>query len=193
MTPRRSDARERMLDSAATLIRERGASGTSIDDVIAHSGAPRGSIYHHFPGGRNQIVQEAVERAGGSIDAIIAAAGDRTVVETFDAFLDLWRASLIASDYRAGCPVVAVAIEANDDTPQLREAAADAFASWRRALSDVLRSEGIAPAEARRLATLVVASVEGAVVLSRADRDIRPLDDVGRELRGVLRSATEND
>lgn len=185
-----SDTRARMLDSAATLMRERGASGTSIDDVLSHSGAPRGSVYHHFPGGRTQIMEEAVDRAGASIGTIIADAGDATPLQTIDAFLAAWRANLQASDFRAGCPVLAVAIEAGNDTAELTDAAARAFGSWRDALSELLRRNQVPAAQARRLATMIVASIEGAVALCRVERDLQPLDDVGRELRALLRAAT---
>jgi AcrR family transcriptional regulator len=189
VTPRRSDTRERMLNSAATLMRERGASGTSVDDILNHSGAPRGSIYHHFPGGRTQIIEEAVDLAGASIGTIIADSADATPVQMLDAFLAAWRANLAASDFRAGCPVLAVAIESGQDTAQLTDAAARAFASWREALAQLLRRNQISAAHARRLATLIVASVEGAVALCRVEHDLQPLDDVGRELRALLRDA----
>jgi AcrR family transcriptional regulator len=190
MSPRRSDARERMLDSASLLIRENGASGTSIDDVLRHSGAPRGSAYHHFPGGRAQLVEEVVQRAGGAVGQILADAGDASPVEVFDSFVSLWREQLRASDYRAGCPVLAVAVEGNDEAPQLATAAAGAFASWRSALQMLFRRHGVSAAHARRLATLVVAAVEGAVVLGRVDRSVQPLDDVARELRPLIVDAS---
>jgi AcrR family transcriptional regulator len=189
VSARRSDTRERMLNSAATLMRERGASGTSVDDILSHSGAPRGSIYHHFPGGRSQIIEEAVDLAGASIGAIIAGSVDATPVQMLDAFLAEWRANLAASDFRAGCPVLAVAIESGQDTAQLTDAAARAFGSWREALAQLLRRNQISPAHARRLATLIVASVEGAVALCRVERSLQPLDDVGRELRALLQEA----
>jgi len=178
-----------MLNSAAALMRERGASGTSVDDILNHSGAPRGSIYHHFPGGRTQIIEEAVDLAGASIGTIIADSADATPVQMLDAFLAAWRANLAASDFRAGCPVLAVAIESGQDTAQLTDAAARAFASWREALAQLLRRNQISAAHARRLATLIVASVEGAVALCRVEHDLQPLDDVGRELRALLRDA----
>lgn len=192
MSAPRSDTRERMLNSAAALMRERGASGTSIDEVLSHSGAPRGSIYHHFPRGRTQILEEAVDRAGASIGTIIAEADSAhaTPLQTIDAFLAAWRANLEASDFRAGCPVLAVAIESGPDSANLTDAAARAFASWRDALTGLLRRNEISPVQARRLATLIVASVEGAVALCRVERDLQPLDDVGRELRALLRAAT---
>lgn len=190
MTPRQSNARERMLDSASALIRERGASNTSLDDVLAHSGAPRGSVYHHFPGGRAQLVEETVDRAGNALAGVLAGPGSGPV-ETFDAFIAAWRANLVASDFRAGCPVLAVAIESNDEAPQLTRAAARAFGSWREALGAMLRRHDVPPAHARRLATLIVASVEGAVAISRVERSPQPLDDIARELRVVLREALD--
>ncbi len=187
MSPRRSDARERMLQSTTTLLSQRGARATSLDDILADSRAPRGSIYHHFPGGRAQLIEEAVERAGAGITQIIDQAGDLTPVETFDAFVAAWRESLIGSSFRSGCPVLAVAIESNDDTPQLTAVAAHAFASWRGALAALLRRHGVPPAEARRLSNTVVAAIEGAVALSRADQSIQPFDDIARTLRPLLR------
>ena len=191
MSPRRTDARERMLESAVSLIAERGVSGTSVDEVLAVSGAPRGSVYHHFPGGRAQLVQEAVELAGTSIGDLVRGAGDADPAAVFDAFLASWREALRASDYRAGCPVLAVAIESRDGTTTLVDTARATFDEWREALGEMLRRGGASPARARRLATLVVAAVEGAVVLSRAERTLKPLDEVGRELRGLLISATD--
>ena len=189
MSPRRSDARQRMLDSATTLIRQRGASATSLDDILAHSRAPRGSIYYYFPGGRTQLIEEAVERAGASIEQLLADAGDLTPVEVFDGFVSAWRDGIVASSFLSGCPVLAVAIESNEDTPQLTAAAARAFASWRGALSALLRRHGVPPAEARRLSSLVVAAVEGAVAISRAERTLQPLDDIAQTIRPLLRDA----
>jgi AcrR family transcriptional regulator len=189
MSPRGSDVRERMLDSTSTLIRQRGASATSLDDILAHSGAPRGSLYYYFPGGRTQLIEETVEHAGASIEQLIASAGDHSPIEVFDAFVKAWRDDLIASSFQAGCPVLAVAIETDDETPQLTDAAARAFTSWRGALRALLRRHGVPPAEARRLANLVVAAIEGAVALSRADRSAQPLDDIARTLRPLLNDA----
>jgi len=190
MSPRGSDVRERMLDSTTTLIRQRGASATSLDDILAHSGAPRGSLYYYFPGGRTQLIEETVERAGASIEQLIASAGDHSPIEVFDAFVKTWRDDLIASAFQAGCPVLAVAIETDDETPQLTEAAARAFTSWRSALAALLRRHGASPAEARRLANLVIAAVEGAVALSRAEQSPQPLDDAARALRPLLQRTT---
>ncbi|MBJ7328555.1 MAG: TetR/AcrR family transcriptional regulator [Solirubrobacteraceae bacterium] len=190
VTARRSDTRERMLDSASELIRQRGASATSIDDILAHSGTPRGSVYYHFPAGRTQIIEEAVDRAGGAVERLLADAGDATPVELFDRFVAAWRSNLIASDFRSGCPVLAAAIESTDDAPTTVDAARRAFTSWRTALAGHLRQHGASPARARRLANVIVGAVEGAVVLSRAEQSIQPVDDVTATLRPLLQAAS---
>ena len=185
-----ADSRTRMVQSAAMLLRERGLSGTSFRDVIEHSGAPRGSIYHHFPEGKRQLVREAVEMSGGWVgDAIASLEETGDPVETLRAFLGVWAEILRASDFRAGCPVVAVSVEANDDEPEVTEAAAQAFRRWTRELADGLHGAGMEEERARRLATLTVAAIEGAVVLCRAERSTAPLDDVGAELEASLRTA----
>ncbi|UUY03235.1 TetR/AcrR family transcriptional regulator [Svornostia abyssi] len=185
-----ADSRTRMVQSAALLLRERGLSGTSFRDVIEHSGAPRGSIYHHFPEGKRQLVREAVEMSGGWVgDAIASLEESGDPVETLRAFLGVWAEILRASEFRAGCPVVAVSVEANDDEPEVTEAAAAAFRRWTRELADGLHGAGVEEERARRLATTTVAAIEGAVVLCRAERSTGPLDDVGAELEASLRSA----
>jgi AcrR family transcriptional regulator len=179
-----------MIASAALLLRERGLTGTSFGDVIEHSGAPRGSIYHHFPGGKEQLVEEAVRFAGDYIAASIerAARGGDPVTAVRE-FTGAWRTVLESSDFRAGCPVVAVAVEAQDEASPLTEAAAGAFAAWRSTLEQLLRARGVSAARSRRLATTTVAAIEGAVVICRAQRDIQPLTDVSRELESLLKLA----
>src|SRR3954454_8962233 len=98
--------RERMVVSAALLIRERGAHPTAIADVLEHSGAPRGSAYHYFPGGRTQLLCEPIDYAGQHVARRIAAAASRG--ELLDSIIDDYRTNLVRSDFRAGCPVVAV-------------------------------------------------------------------------------------
>jgi AcrR family transcriptional regulator len=180
-----SDARERMVHSAAYLFRERGFSGTAFSDVIAHSGAPRGSIYHHFPGGKMQLAEEAVRYSGEFLaSGVRAAACDDDPMATVHAFLGWWRRALVKSDFRAGCPVVAVTVES-----QLTDAASDAFQRWQDALAAGLVSAGAPPARATRLATLIVGAVEGATILCRAHRSLDPLDDVTAELEDLIEAA----
>lgn len=184
-----SDSRERMVRSAAVLLRERGYAGTGFRDVIAHSEAPWGSIYHHFPGGKAQLAEEAVRYAGDLVAQLIEHSPPDDPVTTLRDFVSIWKQGLEASDFRAGCPVVAVATEAPADQPALGEAASHAFASWEQALAATLRRAGVASARARRLATITVAAIEGAIVICRARRTTGPLDDVGKELELVIKDA----
>lgn len=187
-----SDSRERMVLSAVQLFREHGYSGTGFRDVIAHSGAPRGSIYHHFPGGKAQLGQEAARAWGRLIqDGMSALAADADVVTMLHIFLGLWRQMLSDTEFRAGCPIVAVAVEVHDEAPELTDTVSEVFTEWRETLATTLRAEGVSATRAASLSTLMIAAVEGAVVLCQADRSTQPLDEVGAELEVLIRAALE--
>jgi len=181
--------RERMVVSAALLIRERGAHATAISDVLEHSGAPRGSAYHYFPGGRTQLLCEAVDYAGEHVAAIITEAkGSR---ELLDTLIDKYRRQLLESDFRAGCPIVAVSVEAGDEQDRERmaaviERAAAVFDRWTDLIAQRFISEGVAPDRACELAMLETTALEGAIVLARVRRDLTPLDVVHRQLRNLI-------
>jgi AcrR family transcriptional regulator len=180
-----------MIQSAALLMRERGVEATSFSDVLDHSGAPRGSIYHHFPDGKAQLVEEATVYAGDFIAAGLAAAlAQDDPVAALRTFTDTWLAILRDSDYAAGCPVVAVAVD-GDRIPGARDAAGAAFDRWQRLLAEAIAGHGVAAPRADRLATLAVASIEGGVVLSRAQRSTAPLERVAEELLALTRDALE--
>jgi AcrR family transcriptional regulator len=180
--------RERMVVSTALLIRERGARATSLDAVLEHSGAPRGSVYHHFPGGREQLLREATDYAGDHVARRLEREGAGDPLAAIDGLLDEYRASLIASDFRAGCPVVAVAVESGQDGPDLRENVVGAFERWREILARGLTAVGIGPARSDELALLVIAAFEGGLILSRAYRDLAPLESVRGEIRELVRA-----
>lgn len=180
------DSRERMVRSAAYLFREHGYTGTAFRDVIAHSGAPRGSIYHHFPGGKEQLATEAIELAGrlvtGHLQEAAARSGSAGVIKM------LFRGSnrlLQRTNYRHGCPVGAVAVEAASDTP-LGRTARGAFDEWASVLDDSLRAEGHAAGGARELALLAVSSLEGAILVSRARGDSQAISVAEAHLLGLV-------
>ena len=183
--------RERMVVSAALLIRERGAHPTAIADVLEHSGAPRGSAYHYFPGGRTQLLCEAIDYAGEHVAARIAKAARG--IDALDALVESYRRQLILTNFRAGCPIVAVAVEAGDPdkrdqaTPVIDRAAA-AFARWIDLTAQLFVADGIAAARADELAMLMTTALEGAIVVARASRDVKPLDVVHRQLRALLQA-----
>jgi AcrR family transcriptional regulator len=183
--------RERMVVSAALLIRERGAHPTAIADVLEHSGAPRGSAYHYFPGGRTQLLCEAIDYAGEYIASKISKAGSG--LEALDGLVSDYRKQLLSTDFRAGCPVVAVAVEAGDPgkpdaaAPVIERAAA-AFARWNDDIAARLVADGVSENRAAELAMLTTTSIEGAIVVARASRDVKPLDLVHGQLRALLQA-----
>lgn len=183
--------RERMVISAALLIRERGAQPTAIADVLEHSGAPRGSAYHYFPGGRTQLLCEAIDYAGEYIAARIADA--QSGLDVLDDLIAHYRRQLVRSEYRAGCPVVAVAVEAGDPdkqeqaTPVIDRAAA-VFARWTDLIAQRLLADGVSAPRADELAMLSTTAIEGAIVVARASRDLKPLDLVHGQLRDLMQA-----
>src|SRR5699024_3159224 len=123
-----SGTRQRMIDSAVRMLRERGVHGLTVDAVLLDSGAPRGSVYHHFPGGRQEILVAAAHASGSYItrmfEAAVAGADPMAAVETFAEF---WRRVLVDSDYRSGCPVASLTVDGGSE--ELVEVAQDAFAA----------------------------------------------------------------
>ena len=181
--------REQMVVSAAYLIRERGAHATAISDVLEHSGAPRGSAYHYFPGGRTQLLCEAVDYAGEHVAAIVTEAEGS--LELLDTLIEKYREQLLSSDFRAGCPVVAVSVEAGDAEDRDRMApvtarAAAVFDRWTGLFAQRFIADGIAPDRADELAVLATSAIEGAILLARVRRVLAPLDVVLRQLRNVF-------
>jgi AcrR family transcriptional regulator len=175
-----------MVASAALLIRERGAQSTAIADVLAHSGAPRGSAYHYFPGGRTQLLCEAVDYVAAFVATKLAKASSS--LEMFDNLTRFYRKNLIETDYRAGCPVLAVAVESGEPgkaNPAI-DRAAEAFTRWNELIAQHLIADGLTKDRAEEMAVTTTAALEGAIVLARAARDTKPLDIVHRQLRDLL-------
>jgi AcrR family transcriptional regulator len=185
---RRGSTRTRMLVSAVEVLRERGAAGVTIDEVLTRSGAPRGSVYHHFPDGRNQILAEALQMAGNTIGAVIDRDADGGGLPLVRTFVGFWEQLLADSDFTAGCPVVAAAIGPPDEEPQLIEAAGQIFDRWRAALAHAFTADGFDRTEAASLAVMCIAALEGAVVLCRSSRTVEPLQEVAQQLEFLIKS-----
>jgi TetR/AcrR family transcriptional repressor of lmrAB and yxaGH operons len=188
LTNKRGSTRNRMLLSAAEVLREKGAAGVTIDEVLTRSGAPRGSVYHHFPEGRAQLLTEALLFAGDSITAIIDDAATHGCVTLVRQFVAFWERTLVDSDFAAGCPVVAAAIGSDDDDPALTTIAGDIFRRWRDALARAFVADGFDDAEAGSLAVTCIAALEGAAVLCRSTRDAGPLREVAQQIEFLIKS-----
>ncbi|HEY4227711.1 MAG TPA: TetR/AcrR family transcriptional regulator [Candidatus Limnocylindrales bacterium] len=175
-----NDSRQKMIESAAILLAMRGLQRTAFADVVARSGTPRGSIYHHFPDGKDQLVDAAITLAGERALRVLEAVDGRPPREVTAFFLDVWRAVLQRSGYRAGCAVLAVTVAT--DSPDLLDQAASIFRAWRSRLAELYATGGVPPDDAMRLAATLVAASEGAVVVSRAERSMEPFELVASQL-----------
>ncbi len=184
--PTRRDGRDRLLNGARRLLAEKGYAGMELRDVAERGQAPRGSIYHHFPGGKAQLAAEATEVDGLRIRKTIEASlAERGLKETLSAFGEMFRRRVKDKPERLGCPVAAAALARPED-PALAAAATAAFESWEAPIAAALREEGVAKTEAESFAGLVVSTIEGALIRARAAGDQAPLDSAVAGLHRAL-------
>jgi len=178
--------RERMVASAVSLLARRGLQATSFSEVLEDSGAPRGSIYHYFPDGKDQMIGSALDAAGGRAIELLDQKAGAPAEEIAAWFLHIWREVLIRGKFEAGCAVLAVAVAT--DSPELLEGTARIFRTWRRRLAELLEQGGLRPRDAGPFAAVLVASSEGAVVLARAEQSLEPFDLVAEQLLDQVRA-----
>lgn len=169
--------RKRLAESMLDLIQVSGYSGTGMNAIIEHAQAPKGSIYFHFPGGKEGLGVAAIELAAEQFEALVAqaVAASSDPADVVHAVIDALIVIVGESDFRAGCPVSVVTLEMGAESEQLREACSAAFESWIAPTAALLEANGLGAVEARSLATVVVSTIEGAVILSRAMRSTQPL------------------
>ncbi|MFF4650850.1 TetR/AcrR family transcriptional regulator [Streptomyces sp. NPDC001380] len=190
MADARRGPRERMVFSAAQLIRRDGVTATGMRDVAAHAQAPRGSLQHYFPGGKEQLVGEALawagRYAGDRVARFCAGMPEPTPGGLFAAMVRQWTDEFESAGFAAGCPVVAATVDCAGSAAPVRAAAADAFAAWTGPVARALAGMGVPAERAEPLATLMVSALEGAIVIARAEQDVRALATVARELAPLL-------
>ncbi|WP_432058090.1 TetR/AcrR family transcriptional regulator [Streptomyces sp. bgisy022] len=182
-----------MVFSAAQLIRRDGVGATGMRDVAAHADAPRGSLQHYFPGGKEQLVNEAVGWAGGyaadRVGRFVAALPEPTPSGLFAAMVRQWTDEYASTGFAGGCPVAAATVDCAGAPGSTRQAVASAFTRWTGAVAAALVEMGVPPERAASLATVMISALEGAILLARAEQDVRPLTAVVRELGPVLDAA----
>jgi TetR/AcrR family transcriptional repressor of lmrAB and yxaGH operons len=183
-----SDTRERMIESTARLLQHRGYYGTSLSDILAASGAPRGSLYFHFPGGKDQLVVEATRAT-----VAIATAELHSALESAPSpgkgvrsYAEAAAGLMCESDFTFGCPVAPVILDATGEVSELAALCRQALDDWTGAIRDRLLTAGQGRARADRLALMAIAAIEGALVIARARRDEGALRQVGEELERLL-------
>lgn len=191
--PERSTTRDRMIAATARLLQRQGMAATGLTEVLEAAAAPRGSLYHHFPRGKNQLVAEAVRFSSARIARAIEAAmaSPRPLPDAIRAFAAFYETSLASSDFRDGCPVATTALEASAlGAPEVEAACAEAFAAWQEPIARRLIAEGHPPDRAPELATLAIASLEGGLLLAQSARSMQPLHTVATHLAALLSPGT---
>jgi TetR/AcrR family transcriptional repressor of lmrAB and yxaGH operons len=174
-------AKDAMVRSAIDLLARRGYQGMSFAELIDASGAPRGSIYHHFPDGKGELASAAIARAGHRAVRALDGIDGQPAPMVVDAYMDMWRAILNDSNLTAGCSVLAVAVSSGN--PELVSQTGAVFRTWRERMTDVLIAGGVRRADAPGFSALLVAASEGAVVLSRAEGTLTPFETIATQLR----------
>ena len=180
-----------MVAGAALELAEKGLDGTSFASVLDRTAAPRGSTYHHFPGGKRELVQAAIDLAGEHARAVLEPVRGQPAPEVVRRFFGFWRQLLVATDLRAGCAVLAVTVDAAD--AEMRAHAGRIFRHWREHLASLLISGGLEVPDARAFAATCIAAAEGAVALARAEQDWEPFDLVEAALIAQAVSALRRD
>ncbi|MGC1736405.1 MAG: TetR/AcrR family transcriptional regulator [Mycobacterium sp.] len=175
---KKNDSKERMIAAARRLFREHGYLGTALSDVVTESAAPRGSIYFHFPGGKEELASEVnLLHAGDHIAHINrAAATTNTAGQLIEAFIGRIRDELISSNYREGCAMAPIVIESTAASDQLTDATRRGFQDMIATLAARLTEKNVPHSRAIQLATHAWSSVEGALILSRVLHSPEPFD-----------------
>jgi TetR/AcrR family transcriptional repressor of lmrAB and yxaGH operons len=174
------EVREKMVSGAALLLAKRGLEGTSFSTVLELTGAPRGSIYHHFPDGKDELVGAALDTANARTMAALDSMAGAPADEVARRFFGLWRMVLDRSMFTAGCALLAVTVAT--DSPQLLDLTGTYFRGWRSRLTELLEAGGLPSGQAPAFAVLMIAASEGAVVMSRAQQSMEPFDLVADQL-----------
>ncbi len=175
-----SDTRSKMILGTNLLLAQRGLHETSFSQVLESTGAPRGSIYYHFPNGKEELVAAALDLAGSHALELLEEVDGSSAREVVDHFVGLWRKLLTHSGFQVGCSVVAVTVAT--DSPELLSHAGEVFRSWRVRIAELLEKGGLKRPDAERFSVALIAGMEGAVVMSRAERTIDSFELVAEQL-----------
>jgi AcrR family transcriptional regulator len=185
--------RERIVDAGAELFRRQGYAATGVKQIVTEAQAPFGSLYHFFPGGKEELGAEAIRASGAIYELLIPAIFDPApdVVSAVRAFFAGAAEHVRETDYADACPIATVSLEISSTSEPMREACADVFESWIAAGSPRFVAAGLSAAKARELTIAMIAALEGAFVLARALRDTEALHIAGEYTAAVVQRALE--
>lgn len=186
----RPDPKTALVEAATALFRQRGYEGVGVAELLALSGAPRGSLYFHFPGGKEQIAVDAMRRASAAvIEGIRKRAAETATIEDYiETACRGWAETLLSSDYAKGCLIALLGLEAGSTSPVLKAVAAEAFESWEVELADMAEAKGLSQPQARRFATAFIGAVEGAIILARTRRRVDGMPDAAAAMIAYVRA-----
>ena len=178
--------RDRIVATAAEMFRAQGVQGTGMLSILDRAQAPRGSLYHHFPGGKNELVLAALELEADQVTRDLATllATDPDPATAVIAFADALATTLETSDYRLGCPLTTAVLELANEDPAIRQLSVSAYTTWQQAIGNHLRKHGRDNAD--QLAETTLSAIEGALILARAHRDADIVRRVGASIATLV-------
>lgn len=187
--PRPDRSRAALVGAAATLFRRQGYAATGLTQILDEAGVRPGSLYHHFPEGKQQLAAAVVDSGGTAITTLLTQMlqGDRPVADVIDRWIDALIAGLSA-DWRDGCPIEPIATESVHTGAAVRDASARAFTSWCAAVEDRLRRDGWRTVDAKSVAVAIISQIEGALLLSRVCGTMAALDAAKAAARRLLQT-----
>jgi TetR/AcrR family transcriptional repressor of lmrAB and yxaGH operons len=185
---RRTDTRQRMLDTAAELFHTQGYHATGLNQLVRAGGAPKGSLYFHFPGGKEQLAAEALLVSSAQLcdglRTLITQAPD--AASGIEAVVNALAQEMLNSDFQRGCPLATVALEVASESELIRRSCADGYDSWHDVLAEYFVAQGLSVDKAAGLTTVVLASIEGGLLLTKTKKDIAPLRAISDHLRATV-------
>ena len=184
------DSRQRLVETTARLLWRQGLRATGLSQIVEESNAPRGSLYFHFPGGKEELATEALRAAGAVMTRNIREAlAHRTATVAVRRFVESYAREMEESDFHHGCPIATVALEASTTSEPIRRVCEAIFAEWESLLCARLQQDGYGKREAAKLAAVILSALEGAMILCRARRSTEPLKWVAEHLTAALAAA----
>jgi len=181
----RRNVRQEMVNGAISLLAEKGVQGTSFAVVTEATKTPRGSIYHHFPGGKNELIEEALTSIGTLVTSLIDAVEVDSPSKVVDVFVESWRALLLANNFAGNCAVANASLGAGDED-SLKASANEVFKNWQHALARAFERSGAKRKDAVDFAAVCLASVEGALILGRASGSDEVFKALSRQLKKIV-------
>ncbi|MCU0498762.1 MAG: TetR/AcrR family transcriptional regulator [Anaerolineae bacterium] len=185
------NTRDQIIETTCELLEMQGYHATGLNQIVKESGSPKGSLYHYFPGGKEELTAEAIEKVGHSVLARLEMTLEEIEdpAEAVRAFMMRVAHHIEISGYRAGGPITTVASETASTSERLRQTCQEVYGLWQRAIATKLASRGIAEDQAGRLAMLTIATLEGGILLSRTAQSPQPLLDLAEYVATLIRQA----